>query len=451
MTVDFPALIISRQPRRVGPDSGWYHARSWVGGKPQLGEQPWPRIGAQQRPFYFVAQIDLGEVRREVARFGDPGLLPDGALAFFIGIGDDGYDTGAVVHVPRSQLGVSTEPPPDARAALTQSGELFPANFDDEAPRLFPYWPVDITAVEVERVTEYDPDNDYEVEQYEKERAALGAAVHRHFFRRQYFLNADHVYKLPGSDVPRLFWWHSAQHHTACLRMALRGMPQHFEHLRRNLEMARRRWEGVRPKAVTGLWKVLGLRSEPPSEEAKKAEEYVARLETELIELESRLPEFESFVQEVDGWALGKNPWEFMPPEAVKVLASIIDRGKTVFEDFTLYYTPKYLDHVETETLLALATADDQAYATIPEALRTLINTQYLLPSSSWHQMFGRGVDIQSNAAVENEGNVMLLQLVYDDMIHWKFGDMGAYQFWIPPDDLAQGNWSAVRLTFEGH
>ena len=63
--------------------------------------------------------------------------------------------------------------------------------------------------------------------------------------------------------------------------------------------------------------------------------------------------------------------------------------------------------------------------------------------------MFGAGVDIQGNAAVENEGNVMLLQLVYDDMIAWRFGDMGAFQFWIPPADLAAGRWKAARVTFE--
>ena len=88
-------------------------------------------------------------------------------------------------------------------------------------------------------------------------------------------------------------------------------------------------------------------------------------------------------------------------------------------------------------------------WADAREAVRTLINTQHLLPTWAWHQMFGRGVDIQGNAAVENEGNVMLLQLVCDDMLHWQFGDTGAFQFWIPPEDLARGNWAAVRLTFE--
>jgi uncharacterized protein YwqG len=65
--------------------------------------------------------------------------------------------------------------------------------------------------------------------------------------------------------------------------------------------------------------------------------------------------------------------------------------------------------------------------------------------------MFGRGVDIQGNAAAENEGNLLLLQLMYDDMIGWQFGDMGAYQFWISPDDLLRGNWNGVGLTFECH
>lgn len=447
MTVNYPALIISRQPRQVGPDSGWYQAQSWFGGKPQLGEQAWPRIGAQQRPFYFVAQIDLADVTREVGRFGEPAPWPDGSLAFFVGAGDDGYSTGTVVHVPRSQLGMPTEPPRDARAVLNPNGDIFPDTFDEEAPRLFPYWPVEMTALEVELVKS-DADENYE--QYEKERAALNDAVGRHFFRRQFFLTADHAYKLLGGDVPRRFWWHSAQYYAACLRRVLHDMPQR-DYRRRSLEAARTRRESLRPNAVTGVWKLLGLRSEPPSEEAKKAEAYVASLETQLAELESVVPEFESFVRDVDGWAKGKDPWEFMLPEAVEVLASKFERGKKVFEEFTRFYTPQFLDHLETETLLALATADDRAYASMPEPLRTLINTQYLLPSSSWHQMFGRGVDIQSNAAYENEGNVMLLQLVYDDMIQWKFGDMGAYQFWIPPDDLAKGNWSAVRMTFEAH
>src|SRR5919112_708633 len=111
--INFPTLIISRRPRHFG--ESWKHAPSWFGGKPQLGEQAWPRVGARQTPFYFVAQIDLAEVAREVQRFGELTPWPDGALAFFIGVGDDEYST-AVVHVPRLQLGNPTDPPQDASA-----------------------------------------------------------------------------------------------------------------------------------------------------------------------------------------------------------------------------------------------------------------------------------------------------------------------------------------------
>jgi hypothetical protein len=351
-----------------------------------------------------VAQIDLAEVGREVARCGAPHPLPDGALAFFIGSGGEEYDS-PVVHVPRAGLGEPTAPPPDAPAAFELWGEIFPATYSPEAPRLFPRWPVDVTSIGVD--PEVPPDAD-EADALEAIGAAQVAAVDRLFTRRQYFFTAKEAYKLVG-ETARRFWWHSAHHYAACLRAALRHAPRRIQARRQHLGAAR------------------------------------------AAELELNAAEFEYFVREVTDWARGTNPWELMPPEAVTTLATTFERGRTAFAEFTRFYTPYALDDLETETLLALATADDRAYATLPEAVRELINTRYLLPTGNWHQMFGLGVDIQTNAACENEGNVMLLQLVYDDMMHWQFGDMGAFQFWIPPDDLARGNWAAARMTFECH
>jgi uncharacterized protein YwqG len=36
-------------------------------------------------------------------------------------------------------------------------------------------------------------------------------------------------------------------------------------------------------------------------------------------------------------------------------------------------------------------------------------------------------------------------------MMHWRFGDVGAYQFWIRPEDVKARNWPAAQLTFECH
>ena len=82
----------------------------------------------------------------------------------------------------------------------------------------------------------------------------------------------------------------------------------------------------------------------------------------------------------------------------------------------------------------------------------TSLRTDCLGPPGGWHQMFGRGVEIQGNSsAMREEGNIMLLQLVADDLMQWSFGDNGIYQFWISPSDLAGQNWTGVQMTFECH
>lgn len=264
---------------------------------------------------------------------------------------------------------------------------------------------VDVTLIGVD--PEFPPDA-HEADVLEATWAAQDAAAGRLFTRRQYFFTAKEAYKLVG-EGERRFWWHSAHHYAVCLRAALRHLPERVE-VWRQQQGADRAAERERPAA-----------------------------------------EFEAFVREVLDWVRGTDPWQLMPPEAVAKLKVTFERGKQGFADLTRYYTPHSLDDLETETLLALATADDRAYATMPEPVRDLISARYLLPPGGLHQMFGLGVVIQTNAWLENEGNVLLLQLVYEDMMHWQFGDMGAFQFWIPPDDLARGNWSATRLTFECH
>ena len=419
MANEFPTLMISRRAREVG--SEWNNARSWLGGAPELGRQAWPRGGPRHAPFYFLAQIDLAEVQREIGS-----SLPDGALAFFIGAGAEEYEC-AVVHVPRSELGERTAPPADAPAVLVPDSDIFPTTFDDDDPRLFPRWPVDITALKIEPLTLAEDADEDDVREAEDQ--AQVAAVNRQFTRRQFFFKAYHAYEQLG-DVEHRFWWHGAHYYLACLRTTLRHST-HVELCRRDVELARSKL------------------ARSPNDELKKAQDEVTRCETRLAEVQQRAADFERFVREVAEWVPAKDPWELMSLEAVETLRSTFERGKTAFGQHPRFHRPHSFDDLETEMLVALATADDRAYAGMPEAMRNLINTHYLLPSSGWHQMFGRGVDIQGNAALDNEGNVMLLQLVYDDMVQWRFGDMGAFQFWIPPEDLASGNWSAVRVTFE--
>src|SRR5215210_1553757 len=141
-----------------------------------------------------------------------------------------------------------------------------------------------------------------------------------------------------------------------------------------------------------------------------------------------------------------------MEPADVEQLEAQMKRAREEFRDFAAYNVPNRREELETLTLITMASADARGYAALPEPVRTLINRDYLLPIGGWHQMFGRGVEIQGDSsAMREEGYVMLLQLTHDDLMHWSFGDNGVYQFWISPADLAQRNWAAARMTFECH
>jgi hypothetical protein len=140
-----------------------------------------------------------------------------------------------------------------------------------------------------------------------------------------------------------------------------------------------------------------------------------------------------------------------MRPADIEQLDERIKRVREEFKDFDSY-VPHRREDLETSTLLAMASADERGYAALPEPVRRFINRDCLLPSGGWHQMFGRGIEIQGDScAMREEGYVMLLQLTYDDLMHWGFGDNGCYQFWISPADLAQRNWAAAKMTFECH
>ena len=417
-------LIVSRRPRHAG--TPWIGASSWFGGDPRMGSLPWPRVKDTRKPMTFVAQIDLADI---AASAGSTVLPREGALAFFVG----GTEGGAVLEVAPAGARIPTSPPSDASVALGDNGDLLPSEADAVGDVRFPFWPVDLTALQIRA----DADEE-----------ELATAVRQRFARRQYFFSAREAYKALGI-TERPLWWHSAQLYAKALRTALRSEPRILDYQRKHLEPMRGK---VSKLKGTGVAALLGLMPRAERDALNKAKGELAKAEARLAELERLMPLFADFVREVGDQVDDKNPWQIMTRPEVEHVEAIHKRCRTEFERFVRYGTAGRFDDFETATLRALmTTADEKVHAALPHAVRALINEQYLLPTGTWHQMFGKGVEIQGNAAAENEGNVMLLQLVYDDMIDWQFGDMGAFQFWIPPDDLRRRNWGAVRVTFECH
>jgi hypothetical protein len=250
--------------------------------------------------------------------------------------------------------------------------------------------------------------------------------------------------------APRPQWWFMAVHYAKRLQEAARlGVPKATQWRLDNIAAYRKRINDLQPKDVLAVFRRI---TGPKSADVTKLEAEVAKTEAELAKLGQLEVPFKQFVDETSSWARNRDPWSLMQPTDVAQLDAQMKRARDEFRDFAAYYVPARREELETLTLVTMASADARGYAALPEPARTLINRDYLLPTGRWHQMFGRGVEIQGDSsAMREQGYIMLLQLTHDDLMHWSFGDNGAYQFWISPADLTKRNWAGAKLTFETH
>jgi hypothetical protein len=186
--------------------------------------------------------------------------------------------------------------------------------------------------------------------------------------------------------------------------------------------------------------------------EAAEIEARIAANEAKLADRRTTEIAFKTFVDETAAWVENFDPWAQMATADIERLKATLARAEKEFREFVRYIAPTRIEDLEANTLRAMITGPDRAYTALPEKVRNLVNRNYLLPPNVWHQMFGWGLEIQDDSrAMREEGNIMLLQITYDDLMHWSFGDNGVYQFWISPAELARQNWSAVKTTFECH
>ena len=255
---------------------------------------------------------------------------------------------------------------------------------------------------------------------------------------------------IDAKRAPRPQWWFMAVHFSKRLQDAVRfGVPNATKFRQNNISAYRKRLADLQPNDALAIFRRI---VNPKSADVTKLEAEITKIEAELAKLGQLEVAFKQFVEETSDWTQGRDPWSLMQPADVEQLEAQIKRAQEEFRHFAAYYVPNRREELETLALVTMASADARAYAALPEPVRTLINRDYLLPPGGWHQMFGRGIEIQgASSAMREEGYIMLLQLTHDDLMHWSFGDNGVYQFWISPADLAQRNWAAARMTFECH
>ena len=435
MSFPRPPLVIARKPRV--PGQGWEEANSWFGGRPRLGGLSWPRDATSNEPLVFVAQIDLAEIARHAPEFPT-----QGSLAFFVGA--RGSCNGAVVHVTGPAAKRATEPPSDSHPVRELGSWPFP---DDPGPgveALFPFWPVQLQPLDIEV-----PNLDGEDVDLEPMTKAAVAAIAELFPDRGYPSPKSVSTVMGGAALPH--WWYSARFLAGCMQNALHRAPKTLAARAPWLQKARAEYAQL-TAAAKPKFGVFGRRAAEPSPELERARLNLERVEAENAAYHRDLPRFAALVDESIAFAAAHRPTDLMPVADWEKLADLFSRARGEFEDFSRYALPYDLAEIETQSLIYMLTAEDAAYLTIPDPVRTYVNGHCLLPSSgSWHQMFGIGEDIQGCAIWENADKHLLLQLVYDETMHWRFGDVGAFQFWISPEDVKARRFENAILTFECH
>ena len=404
-------VVLVRAVRERG--HSWFGARSWLGGVPRLGDAPWPRDAAGT-PLPFAAQIDLAELG--VACPESP-LPREGALAFFLG-------TGAVVAVPPGDHQFS-DPPPDLPPAFDEGGYPFPARANRLSRLLFPFWPVELAALDLpEHLRDHrDAKGDEAAERAIEE--AMADLLSQHVPPRSSAFAAD------GS----VLWWHGVRHMADRLHVALESSGR----------LVALREDGLR-RAEAALAALEADAAEEDRLEAARRD--VAEQQTALAALQAQREGLPGMVAAIDGFVADREPWAPLSAEEHAVVRDFLAELRAGYGDLVRHHAPHDLAELATLSLRAMVTGTPDALAAMPDAELARINRECRLPTMHQHQMFGLG-GRQQSARDDHRGDLLLLQLGYDDMMEWRWGDMGLFQFWISPRALAAGEWDAAELTFE--
>lgn len=399
-------VVLVRKPRERTRD--WFGDASWLGGLPRLGDAEWPRdVGGTPLP--FAAQIDLAEI---AAACPESPLPRQGALAFFLG-------TGAVVAVADTTHDFS-EPPTDLPPAFDEGGYPFPPAASRLSRHFFPFWPVEPVVLDLpaDLLDHRDGYQDEAIEQ------AMADSLARYAAPRAFALTAD-----DGT-----LWWHSVAHLAERLHAALENASR----------LVVLREDGVRHAEET----LHNLGGDPDDPALDAAREDLARRQASLASIEAQRDALPDVIAALDQFAANRNPWEPLTAEERSLVEDLLAELQGSYRDVVRYHAPHGLDELASLSIRAMITGAPDAFAALPDDQLERINRGFRLPSLHQHQMFGLG-GCQQTARDDHRGDILLLQLGYDDMMEWRWGDMGLFQFWINPEDAAAGNWSAAQLTFE--
>lgn len=428
-----PALVLVRKARQSGDN--WFGAKSYLGGLPKLGTTPWPRDAAG-KPLYFMAQLDLAEIDRSSA--GRSVLPKTGALAFFIG----GPKYGCILHV--REPGATFTPAPAGRVPPRDVGgsELVDPAFR-HGPQEFPFWAVEFHALSTgPAYIPGDPDT------FEMAHDAQYADIKSRFGERKYSFSLQAACEKAGLDDLPLYG-------LAALMFAER-VPRMVD----AVASARQRGASDLEKATARLSALEAGQPAPagqgrfgdPEKEKANAESWINIGRKTLANAEANAGAVAAYVERVREAMPDIDPFRPVTgDEAAKLDALLGEACKPPLADYARYLLPRSWRDYAGDAVRLMACGPEEGFSRLPKPLRNVIFQSYRLPIRSSHLMFGIGDNVQDNPNFEIPEQRLVLQLTFDDMVDWSFGDNGVHQFWMPVTALKAGDFSKAEATFECH
>ncbi len=421
------AVFLCRKPRAAGDVTRI--GTSWIGGLPALGGLDWPRdrLGYLM---HHVMQIDLSEAG---PKLNVQGLPVQGSLAVFASLGGDKATTfETALRYVINPSNPTLPPEPLSPIEDNTVGGDYVHGADPDTLGTLPRWALDLIGFDASQ-------SDIPVKDRESLREALSLiyplGTEMNFSARAFAKD------LPNGVKPS--YWHSAQLFARSFDQAVRS----DYNIKSCLDMVDRTTAALERFKQTGL---------PKGAKPKMMEETIARNIAQVERMRSLKPDMERGAQTLKDWAFAHDPWEVMSTADLKgfeqafVPFSYADQGS----DEQLFYRYSHnsygsLEQLTNATLQVMATGPQEIFELLPDSVQRALDETQLTPGMP-HQMFGIPADIQGGAG-EHERDHLLLQIVHDDLIGLRLGDVGHIQIWISPKNLAAGRFDRAVSFFEGH